>query len=302
LVTPAGAPRVLHDPVVLTGGGVVTVSDNEGSVIEISSTSSIEDTGLVGLESESGSVNTDRDGLDGNSSLHGSDVVTGGGTLGGDNELRSLGLAVSACTSGSGVRVVSLSHGLGVHAAATSRVVKVSPGGETSIAGLVLEELVITIEELLLGVRGEGVTLDLPDTFEASGSGECPARTALSLILNRGDGSGGDPVNGGSGLNVLERGVLNVVLLSGLGSTEELLVFSSGPGGHLVVSKFVRGLSGVVLFDEGVHSVEVGHSEVVLLDGSVGETELSNVSEEDGVGGGNSDGKSGSKEFHLFSI
>jgi len=86
---------------------------------------------------------------------------------------------------------------------------------------------------------------------------------------------------------------------SGLGSSEEFLVFNSGPCGHLVVSELEGGLSGVVLFDEVVRSLELSHSEVVLLNGSVGETELSNVIEENIVGGGNGGGKGSGKEFHL---
>ena len=187
-------------------------------------------------------------------------------------------MVVSASSSGSNVRVVSFGHSL-----ASSFVVSVSPDGETSIAGFVLEESVIAIEELRLGERGKGVSLDLPDTFKTSSSSESPARTALTLILNGGDGSSSDPVNGGSGLKSGDGGRDLSVFRVGLGSTEEFLVFSRSPGGHLVVSEFVSGFSDVVLVDETVHALEVSKSEVVLLDGSVGEAMVGDVLHEGGL-------------------
>jgi len=70
-ITPGCAPRVLHDPVFLVGISIGAVSNNKGSVIEVSSALTIKDTTLVGLESNARSVNTDRDRLNGNSRLHG---------------------------------------------------------------------------------------------------------------------------------------------------------------------------------------------------------------------------------------
>jgi len=235
-VTPAGAPRVLHDPVVLAGGGIGTISDNEGSVIEAGSAATVENTTLVGLESEAFGINTNREGLNSSSGLHGSDVVRSGGTLGNGDQLGGFSFVVSASSSSSGVGVRRLGVGLG----GTVHVVIVSPGGETSIAGFVLEELVVAIEELLLRERSKSISLDLPDTFEASSGRESPARTALTLILDGGNGSSSAPVDGGRGLNSLERWVSNVLLGSGLGSSEEFLVFGRGPGGHFVVSELVR--------------------------------------------------------------
>ena len=205
-------------------------------------------------------------------------------------------MVVSASSSSSNVRVVSFGHSL-----ASSFVVSVSPDGETSIAGFVLEESVIAIEELRLRERGKGVSLDLPDTFKTSSSSESPARTALTLILNGGDGSSSDPVNGGSGLKSGDGGRDLSVFRVGLGSTEEFLVFSRSPGGHLVVAEFVRGLSDVVLVDEAVHALEVSKSEVVLFNGSIRESELSNMTKEVNVSRGDGGGKGGSEQFHLLS-
>jgi len=58
------------------------------------------------------------------------------------------------------------------------------------------------------------------------------------------------------------------------------LVLLLGPVGHLVVSKLVGRLSGVVLQNLGVFVSEVGKTEFVLLHGSVSLAMLSNVAEE----------------------
>jgi hypothetical protein len=173
LISPGGTPRVLHDPEVLAGGGVGSVPNDESGMVEVSSALSVEDSILVGLESETSGINTDGDGLNGDSIHHGGHVIGDGGTLSNSNKLSSFGVVVSASFSLGNVRVVSLSHGLG--SSSSVKVVIVGPCGETSIASLVLEELVIAIKELRLGESGKSVTLDLPDTFEASSGGERPA-------------------------------------------------------------------------------------------------------------------------------
>jgi hypothetical protein len=259
-------------------------------VIEISSTVFAEDTALVSLESEARSINSDRYGLNGDSLHHGLHVVGRGGTLGDNHSVGGLVLVVDAGSLSALVRVVGLGHGL------SSFVVVIGPGGETSIATLVLSLAVVAIDELLLREGGKRVSLNLPDTFEASSGGERPARTALSLILSGGDGTCSNPIDRGSSLDSLERVVLYVVSdLGGLGSTEELLVFGLSPGGHLVVSESVGRLGGVVLVDESIHLFPVGHSEVVLFNSTVGETELGNVTEEFRVGRGGSN-REGSDE------
>lgn len=67
---------------------------------------------------------------------------------------------------------------------------------ETSIASLVAVQP-RAVNELLFRVRSDGLRLvvDEVEAFESTGGGESPARTALSLVLDRGDGTGGDPVD-----------------------------------------------------------------------------------------------------------
>jgi len=166
--SPAGAPRVLHDPVVQTSGGVVTVSDNEGGVVEISSASFVKDSTLVSLEIEFGGINTDGDGADSDGFLHRCDIVRLSISLRSNDHVGGLVLVVGACSLLSLVGVVRLGHTLG----ASFSVVFESPCLETSIASHVLFLVVITVNELLLGEGSEFVSLDFPATFEGSSRGE----------------------------------------------------------------------------------------------------------------------------------
>jgi hypothetical protein len=111
-------------------------------------------------------------------------------------------------------------------------------------------------------------------TFHGSGGGESPARSARSLVLNRGDSSGGDPVDGVSvgGGEFLDGERGRAGLVSG-----HSLLFSLSHGGHEVVSDSVGGVRVVVLVDESVRLVEDVLAEVVLLDGSEGESVLRDV-------------------------
>ena len=52
------------------------------------------------------------------------------------------------------------------------------------------------VDELLLGEGGEGVASDLEGALDGAGGGESPAGTALSLVLDGGDGALGGPVDG----------------------------------------------------------------------------------------------------------
>ena len=91
------------------------------------------------------------------------------------------------------------------------------------------------IDELLLreGVKLSG--LDLVSTFEGTSGGEGPAGSALSLVLDGGDGTFGSPVLGGSDLDVGEGdGGVEARVFSG-SESEEFLVLSIGGGGELVV-------------------------------------------------------------------
>ena len=100
----------------------------------------------------------------------------------------------------------------------------------------------------------------------------------MSLVLDGIDGSLGSPVDGISEIGGVQD--LDVVLLVELGS-EEFLVFGLGPGGHVVVSDGEGvGCVGVDHVVFGVLLVEEGKSESVLLLGSVGDSEVSEMLDE----------------------
>lgn len=54
---------------------------------------------------------------------------------------------------------------------------------------------VIARHKDLLGERGEGASLDLVGSLESTGGGEGPTGSALSLVLDRSDGTGGNPID-----------------------------------------------------------------------------------------------------------
>jgi len=98
------------------------------------------------------------------------------------------------------------------------------------------------------------------------------------LVLDRGDGSGGNPVDrvsvGGGVFLEFSNGEV-VGLVSG-----HSLLFSLSHGGHEVVSNGPGGTRGVMLLDEGVGLVEDVFAEVVLFDGGVRESLLRDVRHE----------------------
>ena len=153
------------------------------------------------------------------------------------------------------------------------------------------------IDGLLLREIEELTVLDLVGTLHGAGGGESPAGTALSLVSDGADGAVVSPVDSvGDGILVTDD-----VDLSVLGSghvleseTAELGLLSLSPGGELVVSNVGGGgVVGVVLSDESIGGLEEVLSEVVLLNGTVGESLLRDVLHELEVVGLNSGGDTG---------
>ena len=90
-------------------------------------------------------------------------------------------------------------------------------------------------------------------TLEGASGGEGPAGTALALVLDGGDGTGINPVDGGGVPGGVELG-------GGLGSSElvslvseDALVLGGSPVGELVVADGVAGVGLVVLLDESIN-------------------------------------------------
>ena len=190
-LSPGRSPGVLDDPV------VSAVSDNEHSVVKLASEDS-----TAGGQHSSGvrlpllGVNGDGEGSSGgDEGLH---LCLGVGDVlvrrdGGSDGLAGHGLAVVADSGARLVGVGVLSHDLSV-------VVRDQPlqgvVHQTSVAALV--DLVAR-HKLLLGHRGQGLSGQLPLSLNSSGGGECPARSALCLVLHVGHGTSGPPVLGVGG-------------------------------------------------------------------------------------------------------
>lgn len=186
-LTPAGAPRVTHDPVGSGSGGVV--SFKRDSVIEEGTTSSGEDTAGVGLEGHL--VGLDGDGHRGSlQSVHHvsidlarslSRVVVNSSIA--DNLSNTLRGVVRASSILSGVGVVSVALLSGLLEVFPSIVVPATTAASV-VPGSVTGS---TIDELLGREDGESISSHALSTLDGLSGGESPAGSALALILNRGD-------------------------------------------------------------------------------------------------------------------
>jgi hypothetical protein len=106
------------------------------------------------------------------------------------------------------------------------------------------------------------------------------------LVLNWGDGTLGNPVDGISKVGGIE--ILGVVEFGLHGSfvSVHLLLLIIGPVRHEVVTAGLGGLFGVALLNLGVSVFELGSSESVLGGGSIGFSVLGNIVDEFVVGSG----------------
>ena len=265
LVTPGGVPRVLDEPVVLSILG--TIADGEDGVIEVGSAlGGGEDTGMVGLEDHLVGLDGNGERLSVEGSLHLGAVGWGDVDIAGDlNGGGGEGL------SEAGGGVITVSRGVwvdGLELSGVALVVSVGTRLETTIAAHVAVSDGGAVNELLLGEGEELTSGNEVGTFDGTSGGESPAGTAGALVLDGGDGTSLNPVDGG-GVGLLE----DLDVLDGglaLDVTKHLLVFNVVPVGELVVSSDVA-LSGIDLLNGHVggnevlkSGVEVVHVEVAL--------------------------------------
>jgi len=165
----------------------------------------------------------------------------------------------------------------------------VTTGGRVGIVGVVvgddeLERLVHqttvaalvslgsrAINQLLLRQRHQRALGHEPGTLDGTGGGERPARAALALVLDRGDGAIGDPVDGGrhglvgsvGGSHVLGTQVSVVQHLVAQKLGAELLLLHVG---ELVHGQLERLLLRVVRLDQFQVGLEVAETHVELID------------------------------------
>lgn len=259
MVTPAGTPGVLDEEEVLSVEG--SVSDGEDTVVEVGSASSGDDTTGVSLEGVLVGLNGNGDWSFSEGSLHLGDRV-GWDVSESRDGTNTLGFGVSAGSSASrsgGVWVVRLEHEW-----VSSGDVLESVVHESTIATVVLggagNELLL--REGFEGSGGNGIS-----TFDGTGGGESPAGTALSLVLDWGNGVSGSPVDGGLEVGFIE--FLDVLLLRDLISVK-FFHLSIGSVREVVVSESVGLVSRVPGLNLSVSGDEVFFSEHELSNGSVG--------------------------------
>ena len=190
--SPGCSPRVLNDPVILTG--LSSVTDDQNTVIEVGRAALwfVVDTSGVELE---GVVRS----IDGNAD--GSDVGAGGLKSALATRWERLEAADGGGLVGDGVAAVEGSLGLvRVRSLAVDTVV-----GDDVLEGISHLSSVASlgsirggaVDEVLLGESDEGVSGDGPLTFDGSSAREAPARSALALVLDGSNGALLSPVNAG---------------------------------------------------------------------------------------------------------
>ncbi len=210
-LTPGDAPGVLDDPVL--GGAIGVVADVEDTVVELGggAVGLIVDSRLVELEGHVGGIDGNGDGsnetdgvLEGALASRGCDVrvTRDGGTL--------VGGAVVAASVLSGVGV----RGLGVDTLVVDDVLE----GTVHLTSVAAEVSVAprAIEEVLFRETDKSVSSKLPCTLNGTGGRERPASSALSLVLDTGDGTVVTPVLGGGGTKPTPHAPRSMALATGI--------------------------------------------------------------------------------------
>jgi len=252
VLSPAGSPRVLDDPIV-SSAGIVTPTNSQHSVVQLRSRAGglVVDSRRVELERGLRSVDGNGSGSLGDGLLE-LVLVSGGNVLVSLQSGSRVGSVVLAVSVFSGVRI----RGFGIDSLVVDDVLH-GLGHQTSFASHVSFRG-RAIDEVLLRERNEFLGGEEMASLSRSSGRERPARTTLSLILDSSNGSLGSPIER-SGEGRYFKFLTGVLSISGdFDSEVELSEFSVGE-----VSQVVHGqLHSVVL---GIDSVDV--SLVSLEDG-----------------------------------
>ena len=195
VLSPGARPRILDLPEVVSIVG--SKSYEENAMVELSSLNSGEDATVVQLPVRVG-INSDGNRLLRDSSGKGLLRVTdigvgkGSGSINGGEALASGVLSTTACVR---VRL------LGTQTVTLD--VLESIVHEPSVASHVAE-ISVARDKLLLGEHNLLLVLQVVGTLNGAGSGESPATTTSSLVLDGGDHIGGGPVDGIGCFDALE--------------------------------------------------------------------------------------------------
>jgi len=237
LLTPAGTPGVLDNESFITADS--GVANSQDSVVQTVTASALDDTRAVELEDVFISFDGDGDWLSDQSSLEGISVLSGDevrSTVGLDgNSLLELASAVDSLVWVGELEFETV----------------VSSVGEgfnwvTTVATIIVG---VTVNNLLLREAEKLVVVDLVPSFQDTGGGESPARTALALILDLGDGTLASPVNAvwEISLDVVDWG--DFVVLLDVAAGIDGLELSGGEVSELVQGELEVFVGSVVLDD-----------------------------------------------------
>jgi len=221
ILTPRSTPRVLDDESISEGELLIT--DSQDSVVKGSTAVLDDDTGLVELEDILISLDGDGNGGVDEGSL---ELIRGLGSDHGvsTSELEGLGGIVLARAILSSVGIVRFLFDTLLGNISNSSV------SQTTVATLV--DVSVAINELLFSEGEELAVVDEVETFEDTGSRERPARTAVSLVLDGGDGTLVSPIDG-VGETTVDLNALGV-------GSKELFVGNIRGTGSILDGEFVR--------------------------------------------------------------
>lgn len=269
-VTPVSAPRVLYNVVVFS------ITDSENGVVKVSAAPIGNDTAGVVTKHSLVSLNSNSNWTSVQGSFEVSKANRNGEVARNDSD--SVGVINSAALVSRFIRVVCLLNS-GVLLTVFENIVLPA----TSAAEVEFD----AVHVLLLREGEENAVINLEMSFKSSSGRECPAGSALSLILDGSDSSAVSPVNGfgntvavGASGGWLELGLLVSHVLPSL----HVFVLLGSHGGDLVVAEGVSALGvGVPLVDNSVGFCEQVSSEVILFDGDVGVSVASDVLHESSI-------------------
>jgi len=242
LVTPDSTPRVLNN--VSFGSLAAIITNGQDTMVKLITAESLDNTSSVELEDELISLDSNGDGLLGSSSLQLisrlSDILETAVSLDGLGRIESALLVLGL------VGIVLFSFN-------TTSLGKVfeSIVHESTTAALISSD---TVNQLLFRESNQLVGVDVVQSFQSANSGESPARTAHTLVLNGSDSTLGSPINGISEIVGIKVGDFSIGANAGGEASVEALEFSLGE-----VSEIVEAENNVILF-----SIEFEDLEVVL--------------------------------------
>lgn len=194
--TPASTPRVLDEPVVdIVSDDVllVTESNDEHTVVKRRTARQIINSSDVELPWSS----VDSDGERSVGNQVGSDLGFVGGNHGVVGDLGSdVGTVKRASSINCLVRVAgfSVNSSVGHDVSESVRLETTLAARVARLRAVVSHAFVITIDQVLFGKTSQSVAGQKPLSFNVTSGRESPARTALTLVLNRSNSSFGSPV------------------------------------------------------------------------------------------------------------